>query len=576
MVEGIYWIYLIPEKPENYKTLIEDNTYEKRRPLLLVSREDFDSRIVVSAIPMDWQAHDHLWENTLKYVVEGRPSLAVIRKSGTSIFDFRYLVASLEISKVSYHEYEFPQMDVDSIPLDVHDTFLLSPSWREKDIDCYLEKTSHLVTKGQAEVFFFGRSAEGTPMLQAVSNVREYPLIATNAITWLISQFPHEGKGYWAGSFWTTVDVLNTLVHFDVPIDQFKNPILDTIYRKDVSGNYDEVLGATCAMLETYDLFLGRTHPRTQTALAWIQQHVKRKTLFERATAYDVLKRLGIVVPEEDLLSFKNEVIGTFQELKNEFKLYRYGKTLLVCGFVSDALSIALKLESVQDKLTGKWVNVPNTAAIVDFLIELQTQSKTPSSRIDEMVFRAVQYLKYTYTPEKYSWKEDISATAKSLKALRSFESKIQLPIDAVKKAIEAGTLRAKNYIAIQAASELNCRLLGQVSALKEECGKASCDLAEASTRQATLSKSCAGLLIGITVFVVYCVLFLKYLSEKNKLSSVVDTIKQFGSESLLPILSPVVAVGFCALLIYILRKLGKSPPWLEAVAGVFFKIKED
>ena len=577
LVEGIYWIYIHSQNPENYKTIIEDNSYSSPRPLLLASREDFDFRIVISAIPLDWQVHDDLWENAVRYVVEGRPSIAVIRKSGSSIFDFRYLLASLEISKVSYAEYIFDSMSLDGVDLGIHDTYLLSPSWSRIEVENFIESASDLVTEGRAEIFFFGDTKNGTPILQAVSNTREYQIISRNAITWLISKFPQKGnEGYWGGSFWTTVDVLNTLVDFDIPITQFKEKILNKIEKKDKSGSYDEVLGATCAMLEVYDIFLGRNHEKTQRTLRWIQNQTKKKTLFERSTAYEVLLKLNIEVPESELLAYKNEVMNSSQQLQNEFKLYRYGKTLLACGFITEASIIAAQLERLQNKLSGKWVNIPNTAAIVDFLIDLQAKSKNPSDTIDEMIFKGVQFIKYTYSPDEFSWKKDISATAKGLKALRSFEKKIKLPIDVVKNVVRSSDTRAKNFIAIETAAELNYKLLDQVNALKERARELQRTSESYENTIQNLSRISACSIMFIILSVIYLSLFIKFLLENKKFSDLFILIKDFSSQYLLIILIPIFAIGLCALLIYILKRLNKLPRWLESIVSAFFEVKND
>lgn len=576
LVEGIYWTYLTPKNPENYKNLIEDNSYNPSRSLLLVSREDYTFRIAVSTIAMDWQGHDDLWNNTVKYVVEGRPSIAVIHKSGRSIFDFRYLMASLEINKVSYAEYILDSMDLDSVAIDIHDSYLLSPSWTPPEIDKFINAFSHLDSKGQAEVFFFSESQNGTPIIQTVSNYREFEVIARNSITWLISQFPQDEKqGYWDESFWTTVDVLNTMIEFDIPILQFKPKILKSIDKKDKNGSYDEVLGATCAMFEVYDLFLGRDHEKTQRALDWIQGQLPKKILFERSTAYEILVRLNIDVLESDLLSFKNEIVNSVEEIQNEFKLYRYGRTLLACGFVNEATKVATQLEKLQDNLSGKWVNIPNTAAIIDFLIELQTKNKNPNESIDEMIFKGVQYLKYTYTPEQFSWNQDISATAKSLKALRSFEQKIKLPIDAVRTAMETVDFKAKNYIAIESASELNYKLLNEVNTLTHRCQNLQNSFKSLQKTINKLSRFSAVSIIVIILSSVYLLLFVKHLTETHKLTDFLSTLKNFSTQSLLIMLIPVVAIALLALLVYLLKKLDKLPRWMESIISGFFEIKD-
>lgn len=575
MVEGLYWIYLVPERPQNYVTIIEDKTCQSPRPLLISSREDLNCRVVVSSIALDWQKHEDLWENAARYAVEGRPSVAIISKSGSSVFDFRFLISTLEITKLPYAEYIQETIAPDKIALDVHDTYIIDPAWPEMGVKRFLQAISSLIEAGRARVFYFRRATQGLIALQAVSNVREYQIIARNAITWLISQFPdEEDQGYWAGSFWCTVDVLTTLNEFGISITQFKDKILRVIEKHDRNGSYDEVLGATCAMFEVYSLFLGKDHSKTQRALRWILTQVYNKTLFEQATAYDVLTRFGIVLPQEKLAAFKNEVMTNLSQLRNEFLIYRYVKTLLTSGFAKEAEQVAMKLEHLQTP-DGRWVNVPNTASIVDLLIDVQRATGNPRRDIDEMIFKGIQFIRSSYTPAEYSWKSDVSATAKSLKALRAFEQRISLPIDVVNDSLQRGDIRARNYIAIEAASSLNVRLQNRVNDLTRQLDQLRRLMEQLNKQKAFAVRLSVPLTVVVAVGVTFGLLLIRYLAENNLLGLVGGHIGAFLSESA-PIAVPALVVVTLAALLYVLGRLGKLPKWLATILSPFIKVKED
>lgn len=576
LVEGIYWIYLEPHHPENYTILLEDNSTTPARALLAVSREDYPFRIAISALAMDWQKMDELWQNTLRYVVEGRPSIAIITKSGQAGFDFRYLLSSLEINKLPYAEYSFTKIDTANIPLDVHEMYLLDPAWRENEIDEFVNNVLPLVKSGQARVFYFGENTQGLYVSHTLSNVREYQVIARNALTWLVSQFPESSdKGYWDGSFWATVDVLTTLHEFGVPIERFKDKVLNAIKKHDIKGSYDEVLGASCAMLEVYDMFLGRTDPKTLRSLDWIQERVHGKTLFERATAYEVFAWLGIDIPEEHLQSFKNEVMSNLRSLRNEFMLYRYGSTLLSCGFINEAEQVALQLNTLQNKHSGRWVNISNTAAIADFLIELQSNIRNPRSEIDDMIFRGIQYLRSTYTPAHFSWGLDVGATAKSLKALRNFEEKISFPVDFIQSVIQIGEIRARDFTAIDVAAKINAQLQNEMKELTNENQELENNIVKQSKQSYFSTRLASILTVVVVLALIYGLLFIQYLSENDRLEAASDAVTAFTSRSLLitavPILATVLFIG----LILILRRLDRIPDWIEEVVASFIDLRD-
>lgn len=576
MVEGLYWTYLVSEHPQNYVTVIEDTTYELPRALLISSREDLTYRIVISSLALDWQKHEELWENAVRYVVEGRPSIAVISKSGSSLFDFRFLISSLEITKLPYAEYIQETITPDKIALDGHDTYVLDPAWSEPDVERFLQASLSLIEAGRARVFYFRKTGQGLVTLQAVSNVREYQIIAHNAITWLVSQFPDaEDQGYWAGSFWCTLDVLSTLNEFGVPVTQFKDKILKAIEKHDRNGSYDEVLGATCAMLEVYSLFLGKDHARIQRALDWILAHVYNKTLFEQATAYDVLTRFGVTLSEQKLAAFKNEVVTNLPLLRNEFLVYRYAKTLLACGLAKEAGQVAMQLENLQSPSDGRWVNIPNTASIVDLLIDIQKAIGSPKRNIDEMIFKGIQFIRSSYTPTEYSWKSDVSATAKSLKALRAFEQRISFPIDVIATSLQSGDVRARNYIAIEAASALNIRLQNRVNDLTAQLGRLQRSIDKMNKENAFAVRLSTVLTVIVAVGITFGLLMTRYLAQNKLLAEVGGHIRTFVSESA-TIALPVLAVVTLAALLYVLRRLGKSPKWLDTVLSPFIKTERD
>ncbi len=571
LVEGIYWTYLNPENPENYNVLIKDRN--SNRPLFLCSRQDFPFRIVISTIFVDWQMHSDLWENSMQYVIEGRPSIAIITKSGHSNFDFRFFISSLEINKLPYAEYEQSEITTSSVVFDVHETYVFDPAWSENEISEFVNNCSDLIDKGLIRIFYFQKKINGKITLVAVSNVREYQSVVHNSLTWLISQSPDEDKGFWSDSFWYTVDVIFTLKDFNIPVDQFSEIILNELLDHDMNGSYDEVLGATCAMLQVYYLFLSENHERTERTLKWILDNVETKTLFEKATAYHILTELGINVQPSKLTSFVNEVMTHLKDLDsyNEFEIYRYSRTLLTCGFHREAEQIVKRLINFQDKKSGKFVNVPNTAAIVELLIDIRREMKKPNSEIDTMIFKGIQYLRSTYTPEKCSWNSDISATAKSIKTLKAFETRIETPIDVLTTAIKEEYMQSENFIAIEVAMDLNTKLISKNNKLITTVNDLRAQIEEFDGQMAFASNLSMRFTIIFSTLFIISLAFFNYLFSNGLIDEVITVLKDFVSESIL-YLVPSVILFTSLVTMYTLNKLGKIPEWLHFIISQFIK----
>ena len=563
MVRGLYWTFLSAETPEQYVTILEDASVRPHRPLLLASRSDAPFRIVVTSLPLDWQMHVALWENVARFVVEGNPTIAVISKEGDSTFDYRFLVSTLEVKKLPFAEYTLSRMVPEDVPLDIHNSFVLDPAWSEDDVARFMEATSQLVKNGHGRVFSFSRDQSNLPLLQAASNVREYQTIARNALTWLVAAFPKdEEQSYWAGSFWCTVDVLRTLVLFDMPIAQYRDRILRAVYQHDQDGSYDEVLGASCAMLELYDLFLGGEHDRTQRCLNWIEKRVHNKTLFERATGYDSLSSLRIATDRDRLAAFKEQVMQQ-PELDNEFQIYRYAKTLHTCGFTKEAEELAMKLGSLQDRGSGKWVNVPHTASVVELLIAIRENGDRPNNELDEMVFRGVQFLRSAYTPLKSSWGSDIAATAKCLKALRAFERKLSYPVDVVITALQSSHEETLQVSALDVATSMNVELQKQVNLLHQKLGNLEIAVRQQQEKAQFAARLSAWFSALGTVGLILIVFFFWYAMSNDLMGSVGRHIASFMKEFWMWAL-PSIAVGSLSVLGYVLKRLDRLPRFIE------------
>lgn len=562
MVEGLYVNYLVPISSGVYEPLFEDDDYTPARQLLLVTRPDLPPRIVVSGLLVDCQGHDELWENVLRYVVEGRPSIAIISKQGSSLLDFQYLAATLEIRKIPCARYDRRQLNIDDIPLEAHDALLLDPNWNEHEVLALIDKYPRSSAPALNRLFFFRHSLKGEPILSIVSRRKDFERVSRNALTWLISMFPGiENRGYWAGSFWTTVDVLDTLVTFGRPIEEYRTAIFAEIDRHDKDGSYDEVVGTSCGLLQVYKWFLGTDDERYRRTLKWIRERMISKTLYEQATALEVLANLGEDIPQEMRQTFRSEVHVNLGSLNNEFALFRYITSLTACGYAKDAEELALKLEPLQDRCDGRWVNIPNTAATVQALLRLQDSVDQPSAIVEAMVFRGVQFIKQTYLDRCHNWDNNSLATAKCLKALKTFEQRISLPIDELLPSLEQCAAESRSFIAIDRATEMNVSLQKEVVNLRAACTQ----LEEGSRLSRRLNAVL--LLITAPVIAVY-LLYIRHLASHHLIWS---SLPEFSSEVVQTSLAVLSFLVFIVLL-FLLERLDLLPAWVEKLVSPILK----
>lgn len=556
LVEGLYWAYLEPIKDELYDQILIDAKYPQSRPIMICSRSDLPGRVVAASLVVDWQGHNALWENVIKYVTEGRPSIAIVSRRGQRVRSFSYLVSTARQKKLPVAGYDVENIEeVQNFPIGPHDILIIDPAWDAQEILDLHNSRSLMRSGGFNRVFFFENTRAGDVVVNSLSHFKDFGRIAQNGLTWLTSAFPSEGRPYWAGSFWTTIDVLKTLRTFGHPIDQYESRIGVELRKHDIDGSYDEVLGPTCGLLQVYSWFYGKSDERFKRTLRWILDHLEGKTLYERAGAVCVLCDLNVGLDSDRIQAYRNEFTMADTDAGNEFAVERYIRVLLDLGFSKDAERQAVRLKDLQDVRTGKWINTTNTSATVLTLLDLQEALPQKAELIEEMLFRAVQYIKNGYKEDLFSWNEDHLSTALALRALKRFESTFTFPVDELLVSLSAVREEAPRRIAIDEATQLNAHLQRTVNRLRSDL------LSE--RKSGLFAKYVAVPSVGLCLaFVSFIIIFLFFVYEKGRLSEAAilaaDAVVA-TRRTILPILAIVTTTIFLGLL----RKFALMPKWL-------------
>lgn len=520
---NLYIGYLEALDPSNYEPAILDPSYSVSRALLLCSRTDLVPRVVITSLPLDWQGHDELLHNITQFVVQGMPLIGVLERTGQSSFDFRYLVANLRLNKIPFAEYSQSRLSFKGLPLDIHKFLMLDPAWDSKDIvDSDLDQFVPAL-RGGSKLYYFDRLDSGDAVVSTAGGAKNLDLMVRNALIWLMSKY---SEGTWEKSFWTTMDVLETLRYFGYPTEPLSDQVLAFVQPHDRDGSYDEVLVASCALLKLYAWFLGREDERYQRCLQWIDARIDRAPLYELATVIETLIDLGEKVDEGLQRRWLDHVLASLNSLSNEFRLYRYAKTLHACHFDDACRRAVHKLAPLQDDF-GRWINVPHTASIVSLLIELEHTEPKADERIERMTFNGILYVKENYTPERYSWNDNVLATAKALRAVKAFEEKISFPIDELILSLQGSRGYTRSYTALDIATQLNLHI-------QEDRAKLAKRVAEIGEGKARLSE-----------------LYEREISESKKLERITAFV--------CAIMAPLVAFSLL-LTLYVLQKKGGGP----------------
>jgi len=465
---GLYWGYL-STSTNNMEVIIKDDSYENERPLLLVSPEDAKARLVISSLVLDWQLHDLLWENTLRFVVEGRHLVGIVTKRDNVSFDLEYLRAVLSAQKIPYNIYSQRNINLSQIPLTVHTVLIFDPLFTRIEIKSAIEPIKSIVQK-IPNLFFFEPWIDHDSVLSAVSHTRDFDIVAKNSIAWLTSLYQ---DGFWEGSFWRTVDILGTLYYFNEPIKAYKNSILKSISKKrTITGTYDNVFGATCAMLLIHYWFEDITSKEFNETLSWLLSNLTKVDLFNQATAIETIVTVAPDMVDDFMRSeLRSKIISRLEDFNNLLELQRFATSLLECGFLLEAHEVIKRLLILQEQVGD--TNLYSIAEITFVLIRILAASEGLDNEIQNHIFKNIQFLRENYDTKTFSWKNNAITTAKSLKALKAFENMIAFPVDDLVASLTEFEYRDVHYVAIEMASKANRDLLNKLYKIEQKSEEA-------------------------------------------------------------------------------------------------------
>lgn len=375
-LKGVYWHYWGGEIEPFWDVLLScASDKEKSRPLILSAKENFGKRIVVSALPIDWHAHVELFKNVISYVSEGRHLTAVVKSSNISSPAFDYFVATLRARKEGFRIYSTDPKQLDTLLENVgrgtHRTLVLGPTVAEAAaIDENDVRLKQKMNDGALKIIAFGDSIKGQDLI--VSG-RQNP--ATDIYRLLVPEVARDlQSGYLDGSFWSTVTGLKALERLPAGLDDQIFPleqVRELVLKHDRNGSYDEVFGATVALLWLAKKTAGASGINIDNTLHWLRERMPDMDEEEKIRALTVFSNVGVISSGE--VAELERLVSQFRvQMSSEFQLLTLLEAAVEISSENEIVRFVGELSDRQEagaNENGLWVDIPTTAGLVSELV---------------------------------------------------------------------------------------------------------------------------------------------------------------------------------------------------------------
>jgi hypothetical protein len=416
-VPGICWGHLTEFSSGSFQELVTfEDAKGAHKTMLVASSDPAGPRVVLSSLVLDWQRHDRLFSNCVRYAVEGAHPVAILRRRGIDSFELDLAEHVLRERKVPIAHY--PSDDIGSWnepPLN-YGAILLDPSWPDTDIDDFVG--SIVSAQKHPPIYFFKRLSSGRLAAASISCDNDFGVTSTAALVWLQAQYR---GGLWDDSFWSTVDVLGFFDEVGVNLETYREGILGAIATHiQPDGSYDDVFGATCALLSVLS-WLRVKDQWYGNALVWIQDRLPRQNLYNRATAIDLLTRIQPdALPEPEIARVRQAIVQNASSWAPGLETLRYMRTLVAIREFDQAQR---HVEKLQPAAVGKpeWLTVFGAADTVGILLEVYRHASKVDTSVKRHLFSGLAYLLDEHDRDTGSWRQQTAATAKAAQVIARF-----------------------------------------------------------------------------------------------------------------------------------------------------------
>ena len=492
---GLYWHYWDNVDVAEWDQLVVDPRPQQLRPLVLSAKESRVGRVVISALPLDWQKHVGFFRNLLMFVIEGRHTVATVDIRGSAEIP-DYLRETMRAQRIPFGQYLIPEDQADlirNIDREVHATLLLGVDVSDQTLPEPVVRTLRTaVERGKLRVINVGAEVFGTRTMSVISRERRpHRLLQTTEL-----EVQSELRtGYIDDSFWSHVETLQTLEQMPdrvVDYGRLQDAAFQITRNHDRHGSYDDVFGATCAYYWLRARYLGVDSREAKQTADWIRRELPDHQPHERALAYLELARLGqlTAAEQQDLYTISKDLD---LDQASETELLQYLRALHAARGDQHDLVAALASALVARQRDGVWVDLTTTASTASALLEAHDELigaddhavvlehiEIAARDAVVVILRSLARSEASPEPHSYPWDGKARTTTKCLQAWLRFEALQDLPVyeilESLGRADRASTGSVANRTALgvlQAISDENSRQRIELEARQREVERA-------------------------------------------------------------------------------------------------------
>lgn len=365
--EDVYETILVDGK--NYN----DSNFNYERKLLLRSKQ---KKIVLSSIVIDWEQHDKLLKNIVRFITEGLPEIAFI-VDNTNDLDFKYMYSAALASKRSFKI--FKSFDVINDESKKYINIYISYPKNEDDgakVDLFWNGIKH--GDKHVKLFLIENIDQNERILKEYSNFSSIDLLIDKTLLWLSNEYVKqsfkEGKNnMWGRSFWISYDVmklLKDLEEYSIRYKGYAYSYIIPVFKSFVTHNpearnggfehnYDGIIGCSCALLELLYIY----KDELDTVSEFVSERIQNMYALSKWIEESIITReksVGLSLEDVEIRIYETQtaIISAHKILKSLTP-----NTDLDHEFFNVLTRIVSNVDFVEDKL-GKEHNLQNMTEI--------------------------------------------------------------------------------------------------------------------------------------------------------------------------------------------------------------------
>jgi hypothetical protein len=521
---GLYWHYWTQVNRADWDVLLATHGADGvERALLIATREHAPYRVVLSALPLDWQFHEGAVTNLLLYVVEGRHNTAVLQNGGNSVSS-DYLLASLRANRLGHRVYDVHrQADelMQNIRDGVHTTLVVDSAATQQP--AVVDRTvRRAFGNGIARIIESTQPTAERSRSLLISSRRLFPERLLREIRVRIhADLQH--LEYIDDSFLRHVSTLQTMhalaaaVGGPEPEDDFRDDLdgaWQVIGRHDRRGSYDHVFGATVALWWLRTRYLGPQHEATRATTQWLENASGTCTRREQALALVTFADLRALTAIE--LARVERILNEATEPSTESDTILYLRAAVVARYTAAIPLLVSLLANGQEADSGRWVDLTTTGSAVSALLDARALLREGTdceeeviSHIETLALRGVIYildgldpavLRGATSARAYPWQGRASTSVTCLLAWIQFDALIHIPVREVVDTLRRDERAATETASLRTVLAVLQEIKSEAIELRRQLNESQRELT--SARRARIRSRAAAIVAGALIYV--------------------------------------------------------------------------